>query len=344
MQGGALLAAPFDMERLEVRGHPTPVLKGVMWSPTGGMAQFALSREGSLIYIPGGAVGEEPRSLLWVDRQGKALPVTEERRAFGNWPALSPDGKRIALSISRSGNPDIWIYEIARRALTRITYSPGNEFRPIWLPDGARLAYYYAQARPVNLFWISVDASGESERLLKGQYDQRVGSCSPDGKMLVFGEDHPLTRRDLWVLPLEGERKAWPFLNTSFNEDEAAVSPDGRWLAYASDESGRYEIYVQSFPKSGRKRQISTEGGNFPRWSRNGRELFFRNGAKLMAVSIETQPELTTGQPRFLFEGPYLEGYDLAPDGQRFLMVEAPEKPLPQINVVLNWFEELKRR
>ncbi len=185
------------------------------------------------------------------------------------------------------------------------------------------------------------------------EYTQCSESWSPDGQLLAYTEVNPTTGYDIWVLRL-GDRKAQPFLRTPFNEGAPQFSPDGRWLAYISDESGRFEIYVQPYPGPGGKWQISTEGGTEPVWNRNGRELFYRSGDKMMAVDITTQPSFSAGKPRMLFEGPVpadpvrrSANYDVSPDGQRFLMlkpVEQAQAAPTQINVVLNWFEELKQK
>jgi Tol biopolymer transport system component len=198
-----------------------------------------------------------------------------------------------------------------------------------------------------------------------GENAQIPYSWSPDGKWLAFEDQSPTTGGDIWMLPLDDgpgppgpasrgvgaeARKPQPLIRTPFHEYGGVFSPDGRWLAYSSDESGRFEVYVQPFPGPGSKWQISTEGGggdeNPPRWARNGRELFYRNGSKMMVVDIQTEPTFTAGKPRLLFEGQYGAWWDVAPDGQRFLMVQPvePEQPATQINVVLNWFEELRRR
>ncbi len=174
-------------------------------------------------------------------------------------------------------------------------------------------------------------------------------TVSPDGKVLIFLQTHPETRADIWLLPLEGEKTPQALVHTHFDERIAALSPNGRWLAYQSDESGRFEVYVQAFPGLGGKSQISTDGGTGPVWARSGRELFYRNGDQMMAVPITTQSGFSAGEPRLLFEGRFERferhpGYDVSPDGQRFLMVRTPPESEPrQINVVLNWFEELKR-
>jgi serine/threonine-protein kinase len=198
------------------------------------------------------------------------------------------------------------------------------------------------------------DGSGGLERLSTGEYQHVSMSWSPDGQLLAFMENHPTGVRDIWVLRLS-DRKAEPFLRTSFNEGASQFSPDGRWMAYVSNESSRPEVYVQPYPGPGGKWQISTEGGTEPVWGRNGRELFYRSGNKMMAVETTMQPSFAAGKPRVLFEGQYLASvfpltgvaYDVSADGQRFLMVketEAASRSTAQINVVLNWFEELKRR
>ncbi|MBI4442774.1 MAG: PD40 domain-containing protein [Acidobacteria bacterium] len=175
-------------------------------------------------------------------------------------------------------------------------------------------------------------------------------SWSPDGKHLLFFEHHPTNGFDIWVLPMEGDRKPLPFLQTPAREQMPAFSPDGGWLAYVSDESGQSEVYVLPFPGPGEKRQLSVEGGVQPRWARSGRELFYRNGRKMMVVDVQIEPTFHAGKPRLLFEGNYwlqidLTDYDVTADGQRFLMLKPSERPpATQVNVVLNWFEDLKRR
>ena len=203
----------------------------------------------------------------------------------------------------------------------------------------------------LNLFWKPADSSGSAEQLTESEHAQRPLSWSPDGQVLAFSELHPTMGSDIWVLPLQGERKPRPFLQTQFDEAWAVFSPDGHWLAYTSNESGRYEVYVQPYPGPGGKWQISNEGGDEPVWAKNGRELFYRNGDKMMAVEVTTQPTFHAGTPTLLFEGQYWHqvglwraDYDITPDGQRFLMIQLGEQEaVTQINVVLNWFEELKR-
>jgi eukaryotic-like serine/threonine-protein kinase len=238
-----------------------------------------------------------------------------------------------------------------RQTLSRFTFDGSSNTYPTWAPDGKRIAFESNKEGFGNIFWQLADGSGGVERLYKSDSTQYPSSFSNDGQLLAFIEANPNTALDIWVLKL-GERKAQPFLRTRFNESAPRFSTDGRWLAYSSDESGRREIYVQPYPGPGGKWQISTEGGAEPVWNRNGRELFYRSGSKMMAVDITAHPSLEVGQPRMLFEGAYVPtltafpNYDVSPDGQRFLMVKASEQATAstQINVVQNWFEELKRR
>jgi Tol biopolymer transport system component len=245
--------------------------------------------------------------------------------------------------------------------LTRFTFQGNNNLVPFWTPDGKRIAFTSNKDGQRNLFWQLADGSGGLERLTTSEFVQLPASWSPDGQLLAFSEVNATTGYDIWVVRLSGPssgsgqvHKAEPFLRTQFNEAAPQFSPDGHWLAYISDESGRKEIYVQPYPGPGGKWQISTEGGVEPLWNRNGRELFYRSGKKMMAVEIATKPSFSAGTPKVLFEGTYQSlptistpNYDVSPDGQRFLMLKPTEQTQAaptQITVVLNWFEELKRR
>jgi Tol biopolymer transport system component len=234
--------------------------------------------------------------------------------------------------------------------LSRLTASWDN-YTPIWSPDGNRVAYTHIEADSYSLFWMPVDGSGPAEQLTASEYEMTPNSWSPDGKLLAYTQLHPTTQADIWLLLMESERTARQLLVTPFKELSAMFSPDGRSLAYSSDETGRDEVYVQPYPGPGGKVQVSTEGGMEPIWSRNGLELFYRIGDKIMTVAVETAPDFSAGKPMVLFEGQYARNhdslylnYDVSPDGQRFAMYKQDEQPAPtQINVVLNWFEELKR-
>jgi serine/threonine protein kinase len=346
VQGGSLIAVKFDPERLQITGASVPVVEGVVQSVSSGAAQYSTSSTGSLVYVPGGVQGAG-RKLVWVDRNGAEQPFAAPAHAYES-PRLSPDGQRIAVV----ADSQIWMYDLSRETLTRLTFEGNTNSRPVWTPDGKRIAFYSTKDGQLNLFWQLADGSGGLEKLATSDFINVPDSFSPDGQLLAFHEANPTTGEDILVLRLS-DRKILPFLRTPFNEADPRFSPDGRWIAYMSDESGRSEIYVQPYPGPGGKWQISTNSGTEPVWNRNGRELFYRNGNKMMAVEITTQPSFALGNPRVLFEGPYalatvpISNYDVSPDGRRFLMVKPTEQAQAaptQINVVLNWFEELKQK
>jgi len=330
-------------------GAGVPVVEGVLQSPSSGAAQYSLSATGSLVYISGGGQADQ-RRLVWVTRNGAEQPVAAPARAYV-YPRLSPDGQRVGVSIAEE-ETQTWLYDFSRETLTRFTYEGHVNQNAIWTPDGKWIAIQSNREGTMNIFRQRTDGSGGPEHLITSEYNNFPMSWSHDGQLLAFAEVNPASGYDIWVLRMS-DHKAQAFLRTPFNESVPLFSPDGHWLAYISDESGRFEIYVQPYPGPGGKWQISTEGGAEPLWNPNGRELFYRSGDKMMAVDIATQPSFSAGKPRVLFEGRYhpaygtATNYDVSPDGQRFLMIkpnEAGEAAPTQINVVLNWFEELKRR
>ncbi len=344
-QSGALLAAPFDLSQLKMTGSPIPVLDGVMTNPDTGEARFAISRDGTLAYIPGSGAGSN-RKLVLVNQDGTSQVLTQTEGAYEDLD-LSPDGRRIALTVE---GPmwNIWIYDIARATLTRFTFDNDNR-DPFWTPDGKRVIYTSFRNGKYGLYWKPGDGSGDEQQLISSTNWVCASSFSPDGKELAYIAESPETGTDIWILPLEGERKPRPFLRTRFKEWFPEFSPDGHWLAYESDESGGFEIYVQQYPGPGRKVQISNEGGSRPVWSHDGRTLFYRNGDKLMQVKIETKPTLLAGTPQQMLQGNYfLSGhyFDVMPDGKQFVFIKETEqaRAATQINVVLNWFDVLKHR
>ena len=344
-QGENLMAVPFDPERLQVIGPSVPVVEGVL-GDVNGVGHYSISAAGTLVYVSGTAAAVQ-RTLVWVARNGTEQPLPAPALAYG-YARISPDGGRVALEL----DGQIWQYDLSRDTLTRFTFEGSQNQSPGWTPDGKRITFRSNKEGVNNLFWQLADGSGGLERLSTSQYTQNLTSWSGDGQLLAFFEINPATQRNIWVLRMS-DRKAQPFLATPFNEGAASFSPDGRWLAYVSNEAGRPEIYVQPYPGPGGKWQISTEGGTEPLWNRNGRELFYRSGNKVMAVPIATQPAFAPSKPTLLFEKEYGSSqfpatgiaYDVSQDGQRFLMVkESDQASAPtQINVVLNWFEELKR-
>jgi serine/threonine-protein kinase len=352
-RAGTLMAVPFDTDTLEVKGSAAPVIEGVLGNPLYGTAQFTFSYSGSLAYLPGSSQFVT-QSMVWVNRQGVATPLPAPPRSY-RAPRISPDGRQIAVGI---GN-DVWIYEIARDTLTRLTFEKSNAGTAAnWTPDSKRIVFPSDRAGPVNLFWKPVDGSGPEERLTTSSNLQRASSFSPDGRFHVFTEVDPKAASDLWILPMDGDRKPRVFLQTPAAESSGQFSPDGRWIAYVSNESGRPEVYVRPFPGPGGKWQISSEGGTELAWNPKGKELFYRTGAQkeeMMVVDYQTEPTFSAGKPRLLFEGNYVANaptsggafYSVSPDGQRFLMTQVPEQQqssLTQVNMVLNWFEEVKQK
>ena len=340
-RGGSLLAVPFDAARLQVTGPPVTVLPGVLSSGVNGESQIDVSLEGSLAYLPGGVRSWE-KTLVWVDRRGASVPVSETRKNFAS-PHLSPDGGRLAVTV-QGGTFDIWVYEIGRGVLTRLSFG-ADDSDALWARDGKRVVWSSSRGGQNNLFWRAADASTPEERLTTSQHPQFPYSFSPDGKALLLLDIDPSTGEDLWIMPLEGDKTPRPFVRTPFREHLASFSPDGGWIAYSSDESGREEVYVAPYPGGGGKVQVTPAGGTEPAWSPKGHELFYRQDDRMMAVPVETRPSLQVGKPVVLFAAKYDAGYDVSPDGQRFLMVKkSEEQALPaQINIVLDWLDELRR-
>ena len=343
---GGLWGVAFDEERLEVTGSPVSILASVLTSPFVGVqhAAFAISESGLLAYVPPGAgVNDVP---VWVDREGNASFLTEDRGYFVH-PRLSPDGERLAVGKVDAGQWDIWVYDTARGTRARLT-TTGNNFDTVWKPDGSRIVFNSTRAGQ-GIFSRTPDGSGEAEPLLRLESQQNylnLGSWSPDGTTLAFIQtDSVATGEDIWTVREDGEGGAIPLLVTEFNEAAPEFSPDGRLLAYVSDESGRDEIYVVDYPSLENKTTVSLDGGVQPAWSPSGTELFYRNGNQMLAADV-----VSSGTPRVLFEKPYRLGpfagaaYVVAPDGQHFVMMSVDESSeVRQINVVVDWFEDLKR-
>ena len=333
---GELQVVPLDPERLVTRGEPISVLDGVFRSQNGGGAYFAVAANGALIFAPGG----HARMLVRIDRNGRRTPLTDDRRGF-RMPRISPDGRQIAVTVDPRPS-QIWVYDIARRSGVPLT-TVGHNISPLWALDGRRIAFFSAG----DIFVRAADGSSEATRLLARERAQYPDAWSKDGQFIVFASEQAARRSDIWLLPLEGEPRA--LVATGAHEMNAALSPDERWLAYTSDESGREEIHVRPFPNVDEgKWMVSTAGGDSAVWSPTSGELFYSNGVAVMRVPFETRAsEFRAGAPELLFTGAFETGsprFDISPDGTYFVMVEAdPDARPTRIHVVLNWTGELER-
>ena len=366
--GGTLRAVRFDPVTQTVGSDSVPVVEQVLESGANSK-MFTVSRQGALVYVPGGT-NVASRSLVWVTRHGQETPVSAPLRAYVSL-RISPDGTRVALGVGDQDN-DIWIWDLARQTLARLTDTPDYDADPIWTPDSRRIIFASSPAGNANLFWQAADKTGVVERLTISPNTQVPTSIAPDGTRLIVGEIVPATGGDLRVLRMQGSsvptvstsatssangsRQTEPLIQTTFNELNGAISPDGHWLAYQSNDSGQFQISVRPFPNvDGGHWTISSGGGTRPVWARSGKELFYLDGANAMtAVSVNTAPTFAAGPPTKLFNGRYFSdllsgGYDVSPDGQRFLMIEdrasgGEPSTLPSVVVILNWAEELKAK
>jgi Tol biopolymer transport system component len=350
---GTLRALPFDLDRSEfTSSNPVPVLENLHAGNGGFTGNFGLAANGSLVYLTGNSsIGTA--TLAWVDRGGLQEPLDLESSDYAS-PRVSPDGSLVAVSLTSpdSSGRDIYIYDLERQTPTRLTFDAADDFYPLWSEDGASVVFG-SDREGGGIFRRAADGTGQVEQLTTGT--AVPFSYSQDGTILIFGTTEPGTRDDLHVLSIGSDEPPEPLLQTQFDEEHGALSPDGRWLAYTSDESGGEEIFVRSFPNlDDTKLQISTGGAREPVWGPDGDELFYRSPNGMMTVQIETEPALRAGIPEVLFEEvslPTVGGgvrYDLSPDGQRLLMVmpsaASGDVPVSQIVLIQNWFEELTER
>ena len=351
-----LWAVRFDLSRLETVGDAVPVQQGILTKDFGA-ANFDLARDGSLVYVSGTGGRAATRSLVWVSREGQEEALDAEPGNYTN-VRVSPDGGRLALD--RDG--DIWTYDTTRGTFNRVTTDVSNDYGPVWTRDGARLIFGSDRGGSPEVFWTRADGTATPERVAspEGNVIRTLPEAvTADGTALLFNWVHSGTVAvtvDIGMAALEGDGTAARLIEDEFLTEAPAISPDGRWLAYSSDLSGRTEIYVQRFPDLGDRQRISTNGGNVPRWSRDGTELLYQSldGRQLLAVPVITEPTFTTGVPEVLFEGAYLQPvfgnrpYDVTPDGERFVLIKTGVvtgdiDDSPQIILTLNWFEELTR-
>jgi serine/threonine protein kinase len=334
---GALLGAPFDVDRLEVTGPVVRVLENLAVGTTMDAPFVALSNAGSLTYAPSDA---GTTRLVWVSRLGVEQPITDTARRY-QYPRLASDGRRTVVA----AGGDLWIQDNARATLTRLTseQTVGNAF-PVWTPDGTRVLFRTL----TGLYWTAADGSGHPQAISGSLSGDLPCSVSPDGDTFAFMRQNAQTSRDIYVLSLRGDSRPRPVVNTPAYDGGAQFSPDGQWMTYASDESGQMQVYIRPFPGPDRRWQVSAQGGTQPSWSRDGKEIFYRIGNKMMVVDVSAGVDLRLSQPRQLFEQRYvfqnisLANYDVSPDSQRFVMVK-DDAGSGRLNVVLNWTEELKR-
>jgi dipeptidyl aminopeptidase/acylaminoacyl peptidase len=343
VRDGTLVAQPFDAVKGQVSGEATMVAEGVAVGGASRLGAVSVSNDGTLFY---GGAAHERRQLTWYSRDGKLLSVLGQPEAYDAL-RISPDGKRVALE--RDHN--IWQIEFARAIPARVGF---GELLMIWSPDGRRVAY--DKGAPPNIFVQDIDSTRPEERLTESRDSQNPLDWSPDGRFLLYSSQSndvsSRTQRDLWLLPVTGDRKPVRLTQTPYREGRSRFSPDGKWIAYTSDESGRNEVYVQSFPASGAKWQVSSKGGDYPLWRKDAGELFYLTpDRKVMSVAVRASSRgLEFGTPNNLFSVPGLVGdqgilaymYDVMPDAQRFLVLAPAGDPqAPAMTVVINWRAEL---
>ncbi len=349
VRGTDLLAISFDAARHIVKGAVSVVGPDFWSGPQYLNAQFDLSNEGTLDYVSGGGAKLE-RTLAFVDARGNVRPLPLPPRAYFH-PSLLPGDEGVVVEIEDSPH-NIWHGDLRSGVLTQLTRDSANH-RPVLNPDGRFMAFSSDRTLPRGLFRQPTDGSGTVEPLVEAPHPHNATSWSPDGHWLAFTETHPDSGADIWVLHLKGDRRPRPFIKTPHNEDSAAFSPDGHWIAYASDESGVNQVLVTEFPGPGPRKQVSTNGGITPVFSPDGRRLFYERGNQVMVTDIMTTPTLTSGMPRTAFEIPSralvstgLPNFAVASTGTSILAVKPAERTSgpPQIQVVVNWFEELRSR
>jgi Tol biopolymer transport system component len=342
---GTLQAQPFDAATLKVSGEPAVVAENLLYFQPVGFADFSVSDTGILSYQ--GVTSAS--TLVWHTRDGSEVgsvgPVAEYTLPF----RLSPDGERIAVALGdhRTGTTDLWLFDLRRDTQSRFTSDPGVEWTPVWAPDGRQIAFVADRNAPPFLHVKRVGDAGGGEALLKPTWWPQVvwdWVLTSEGQFIIYDDGTPATSNDLMVLPLSGDRKARPFLRTPFSETGARFSPDGKWVAYVSDDAGGSQVYVRPFERAGDTRQISTAGGSSPRWSRDGKELFYvAADDRLMAVAVNRTSAFETGTPKALFTiNAQQNEYEVAPDGKRFL-VHKRGGPAAPVTVVVNWAAAVRR-
>ena len=350
VRGETLMAQRFDDSRAALLEDPFPVIEHVGSFVAIGKANFSSSANGTLAYHPHVSDYELP---AWVDRQGRPLGDSGSPADYSQL-TLSPDARRLAIERvdPKTGTPDIWLVDLSQGTTSRFTSHPAGDYCPVWSPDGSRIVFASNRlgGEGTDLFSRTSSGAGEEDLLFQSDAIVFANDWSSDGRFIIYQALDSTTKNDLWALPLEGERKPIPLLQTSYSETSGTLSPDGRWLAYTSDESGRLEVYVRPFLRLGGSRLISTNGGVQPRWRGDGKELFYLSPERrVMSVAVESDESgFQGGVPRVLFEAPIISiepetrSYSVSRDGQRFLInTVLPEASAP-IQIVVNWTPEPK--
>ena len=341
---GEIRAVAFDLDRLETRGDPVTVVQSVATKPTG--PNFSISNNGSLLYMSGDAVGAKTSTLVWVDRGG-AVESIEEAPQHYLYPSLSPNGEKLAVSLA-SDTRDIWVWDLVRKTSTRLTSHPAEDVYAVWTADSRHI--YFSSARTggtYQIFTVAADGTSPPTQAHEGERSIYPRALSGDGETLLFRLG-PAFDHDLGVLELASGKMRMILADPDYDERNIGISPDGRWIAYESDETGRFEVYVRSFPDIEERRwRISEDGGTWPAWSPDGTELFFRSGDRLMAVPVSNMPHIEPGVPKALFSWnfpvSYGRSYDVSADGSRFVMVKSGTGQHPRVVLVENFGELLRR-
>ena len=344
---GTLFAQAFDAARLELKGNPFSVVERIASASPQGSAAVSASSAGPIVYRTASAGGR--RQFVWFDRSGKEIGKAFDRVAAVDL-SISPDSRRVALSQQINNNFDIWLLDLGRGVFSRFTFDAGVDDGPVWSPDSRQIAFRSNRKGVYDMYVKSAIGPGSEELLLASAQDKNPTDWSPDGRFLLYYNTDPKTGNDIWALPRDGDRKPFPVVQTNFEERDEQFSPDGKWIAYQSNESGRFEIYIQPFPGPGGQAQVSTNGGAQVRWRRDGKELFYiALDGRLMAVPIRLASNTQTieaGSPIPLFATrvggalsfPSKQQYDVSSDGQRFLMnTVTDEEAAAPITVILNW-------
>lgn len=337
-QGDGLLAAPIDLDRLALTGGVTPINEGVFANLSGG-AHFAFSNTGNLVYAPG-EISEASKTLVWVDRAGKEA-VAAEIPDLSVLMSVTRDGRRLIRLNSQGPSRDVFVHDLQSGNARRLT-NGGFHGRPLLTSDERRVIYTVGLPN-FNLFWKPIDGAGEEERLSTSPNPQFASSVAPDGKTLVFSEFDPVTGSDLWTMSLDSQRDTRPLLKTRFSEGNGSISPDGRWIAYQSNETGRFEIYLAPYMSPGPAVSITSAGGVEPRWGRDGRELHYRTNDRFMSIPIALNAAVKAGEPRLLFTGNYMPEALFVPEMDRFLLIRdnGQEAAGKSLNLVLGWSDDL---